>query len=77
MNNKKTITMKKRLCILLLMLIIAVSLIAVNGIGASAEEGGHTHCVCGATHESVGDHTEAAVEHYLELLPESVATIKF
>ena len=50
--------MKRRILTLLLALALIVSLFAAMGISASAEETGHTHCVCGTEHSEIGDHTE-------------------
>ncbi|MBO5716188.1 MAG: hypothetical protein J6S23_07360, partial [Clostridia bacterium] len=54
--------MKKRILSVLLTLVMLIGLVTVMSISASAA-GEHTHCVCGATHASVGDHTaEQSVE---------------
>ena len=54
--------MKKRLLSVLLTLMMIATLVSVMSIQASAEGEGasttHTnHCVCGTSHEAVGDHT--------------------
>ena len=49
--------MKKRILSVLLTLVMLIGLVTVMSVSASAA-GEHTHCVCGAQHASVGDHTE-------------------
>ena len=54
--------MKKRILSVLITLVMLISLVTVMSVSASAA-GEHTHCICGETHASVGDHTtEQSVE---------------
>ena len=54
--------MKKRILGVLITLVMLIGLGTVMSISASAADE-HTHCVCGATHANVGDHTaEQSVE---------------
>ena len=54
--------MKKRILSVLIALVMLIGLVTVMGISASAA-GTHSHCICGETHASVGDHTtEQSVE---------------
>ena len=54
--------MKKRILGVLITLVMLIGLVIVMGSSASAA-GTHSHCICGATHASVGDHTaEQSVE---------------
>ena len=48
--------MRKRILNVLITLVMLVGLVIVMSVSASAA-GEHTHCICGATHTDVGDHT--------------------
>ena len=56
--------MKKRIVTLFLIAALTVTLLAVAAIGAGAEESGHSHCICGAEHASLGNHTAEGVETF-------------
>ena len=58
--------MKKRIVSMAFTLALLIGLFAVLGIGASAEDGAHTHCICGAEHKSIGDHADAELVTFTE-----------
>ena len=49
--------MKKRLFSILLSICMVLTMIPMAGGGVFAQTTEHKHCVCGAEHQTIGDHT--------------------
>ena len=56
--------MKKQILSVLITLVMLISLVTVMSVSTSAADE-HTHCVCGATHEAVGNHTEEEIINWV------------
>ena len=59
--------MKKRILGILLTMALIIGLVTAFSLGAGAtDDGEHSqHCVCGATHEAVGNHTEEEIINWV------------
>ena len=53
--------MKKRILSLLLVLALCAALLPAAVL---AEDGAHSHCVCGASHEAIGNHTSSKEQEF-------------
>ena len=56
--------MKKRLFSILLSICMVLTMIPMAGGGVFAQTSEHKHCVCGATHKTIGDHKAEDIKKF-------------